>query len=190
MKQTALTLLVACCLATLVPTMSSAKKEVLPKMYMFGMAASFNDSIVHFTDIQEVDSAWINSKNKFLLGREAFSYQLRTHLSDNLQMPHRTCIVVYNQKREKLEKQYQKMLRLYTSPKKGSQRFDVRMLERGTFHFESFDMSDIPDEEEAPVKAKKSGKPRKPGKSGKSGKPAKPAKPGNSAPPAEPTPNE
>lgn len=186
MKQTVLTLLVACCLATLVPTTTSAKKEVVQKMYMFGMAASFNDSIVHFTDIQDVDSAWINSKNKFLLGRDSYSYQLRVHLSDQLQMPHRTCIVIYNQNREKLEKQYQKMLRLYTVPKKGSQRFDVRMVESGTFHFEAIDMSDAPDEEEAP--AKKSKKSKKPGKPGKPAKPGNPEKPGMPEKPGEPSP--
>ena len=160
MKQNLLFLLVASCLATFTTGTMSAKKTVAPKMYMFGMAASFNDSIVHFTDIQEVDSAWIDSKNSFLLGRDSYSYQLRAHLSDALQMPHRTCIVVYNAKRDKLEKKYQKMLCLYTTPKKKeSQHFDVRMLERGTFHFEAVDMSDAPDEEEAVVvntkKAKK-----------------------------------
>ena len=44
-----------------------AKNEIAPQMYMFGFAASFNDTIVHFTEIQQVDSTWINQK-KFLLG--------------------------------------------------------------------------------------------------------------------------
>lgn len=146
MKKIVLTLLVACSLATLSLTSASAKNEAVQKMYMFGMAASFNDSIVHFTDILEVDSAWIDSKTKFLLARDSYSYQLRTHLSDNLHMPHRTCIVFYNENREKLEKKYQQMLRLYMSPKKGSQHFDVRMVERGTFHFSPIDMSEEPEE--------------------------------------------
>ena len=30
-----------------------AKNYVTPKAYMFGFSASFNDSIVYFTDIQE-----------------------------------------------------------------------------------------------------------------------------------------
>ena len=43
---------------------SVAQNRVVPKAYMFGFAASFNDSIVFFTDIQEVDSvsvptAWV-----------------------------------------------------------------------------------------------------------------------------------
>lgn len=146
MKKIVLTLLVACSLATLSLTSASAKNEAVQKMYMFGMAASFNDSIVHFTDILEVDSAWIDSKTKFLLARDSYSYQLRTHLSDNLHMPHRTCIVFYEQSREKLEKKYQQMLRLYMSPKKGSQHFDVRMVERGTFSFSAIDMSEEPEE--------------------------------------------
>lgn len=186
MKQNLLTLFMIGCLTVFGNVSAYAKKEVVPKMYMFGMAASFNDSIVHFTDIMEVDSAWINSKNNFLLGRESYSYQLRTHLSDQLQMPHRTCIVIYSQKREKLEKQYQKMLRLYTVPKKGAQHFDVRMVERGTFRFDTIDMSEAPEVEDMPAakhrKAKKAGKPAKPPKHGKPAQRGEPGQP--------PTPNE
>ena len=44
----------------------SAKIVCVPKLYAFGFSASFNDSIVYFTDIQEIDSAWINDKTDFL----------------------------------------------------------------------------------------------------------------------------
>ena len=43
-----------------------AKNYVTPKAYMFGFSASFNDSIVYFTDIQEVDSVWFMQKRKLL----------------------------------------------------------------------------------------------------------------------------
>ena len=39
-----------------------AHKQPVPRMYMFGVAASFTDTIVHFTNIQPVDSAWIESR--------------------------------------------------------------------------------------------------------------------------------
>ena len=44
----------------------SAKQKIEPR-YLFGFAASFADSTVYFTDIQKVDSAWIDTKTKFLL---------------------------------------------------------------------------------------------------------------------------
>ena len=43
----------------------SAKNIMIPKAYMFGFVASFNDSIVFFTDIQEVDSVWVQEKRNF-----------------------------------------------------------------------------------------------------------------------------
>ena len=48
-------------------TTVEAKVKVAPKMYIFGFSASFKNSIVYFTDIQELDSAWIDTKTKFLL---------------------------------------------------------------------------------------------------------------------------
>jgi len=125
----------------------SAARQPVPKIYMFGVAASFTDTIVHFTDIQEVDSAWINTKNKFLLERQAYSYQLRDYLDQILQMPHRTCIVFYSLKKEKLEKKYQKMKNLYTKSKDGKMHFDLRQLDQAQFQFKT--VSSTPDQEES-----------------------------------------
>ena len=58
-------------------TVISAKRTAVDKVYMFGFAASFNDSTVYFTNVQTVDSAWMDTKTKFLLGRDNYSYQLR-----------------------------------------------------------------------------------------------------------------
>ena len=126
----------------LVASTATAKKVVVPKMYMFGFAASFNDTIVHFTNIQEVDSVWIDSKTKFLAGREAYSSQLQQYLN-NQQMPNRTCVVIYSPTREKAEKKYIKLRRLYISPKKNQpQQYEVRYIEDDKFRFQSVDMSD------------------------------------------------
>ena len=107
-------------------TTANARKQPVPHMYMFGLAASFTDTIVHFTAIQELDSVWIESKNDFLQERDSYSSQLREYLNQKQQMPHRTCIVFYSQKRAKLEKKFQKIMRLYTQSKDGLQHFDVR----------------------------------------------------------------
>ncbi len=130
-------LMLGACLTT-----AEARKQPVPHMYMFGMAASFNDTIIHFTDIQELDSVWIETKNNFLLERSGYSSQLRDFLTQQQQMGNRTCIVFYNQKRSKLQKEYEKVMRLYTKSKDGQQHFDIRHLDPQQFHFTTIDLTD------------------------------------------------
>lgn len=124
----------------------SAKPYPVPKMYMFGFAASFNDTIVYFTNVIEVDSVWIESKNKFLLGRSTYSHQLRDYLGAAHHMPMRTCIVMYDQKRSNLEKKLIKMKKLYTKSKDGKTHFDIRYLADDEFHFKAIDWQKLLDE--------------------------------------------
>lgn len=130
-------------------TTANAKKVVVPKMYIFGMAASFNDTIVHFTNIQEIDSAWIEKKNDFLQTRDLYAYQMRDFLTSQKQMPRRTCIVVANKDRKKLEKKFIKMRKLYTQSKDGLQHFDVRYLDDAEFHFKTINLKDYYDDPNA-----------------------------------------
>ena len=44
--------------ATLLIAVSMQAKDEMKRIYIFGFASSFNDSIVCFTDVQAVDSAW------------------------------------------------------------------------------------------------------------------------------------
>ena len=125
-----------------VNTSVEAKKTKVPKMYIFGMAASFNDTIVHFTNVQELDSAWIDNKNNFLLTRELYSYQLRDFLANSKQMPRRTCIVVANKNRKKLEKKFLKMKKIYTKSKDNKQHYDVRFLDDKEFRFKTVKLQD------------------------------------------------
>lgn len=122
-------------LAAMTAANATAKSEMVPKMYMFGFAASFNDSIVHFTDIIDVDSVWIDSKTKFLMGRAFYSNQLRDYLSSCL-MDNRTCVVLFDKKRSKLEKRLLKMRKRYNS-KKNNRGYDVRTIEAADFRFKS-----------------------------------------------------
>lgn len=93
-------------------TMSAVNRQ--EKVYMFGFAASFNDSTVCFTDIQEVDSAYIDSKTRFLYNRENYSYQLRDYLQQQSILPTPTCITVFATTRKEIEKKYARMRRRYT----------------------------------------------------------------------------
>lgn len=133
-------------------TEANAKKLVtVPKMYVFGMAAAFTDTIVHFTSVQEIDSAWIDKKTKFLQSRDSYSYQLRSYLATKEEMPQRTCIVLYAQKEKKLLKKYEKMKRLYMQPKKGARHYDVRFIADSDFHFTTIDEMPYLEQEEEMV---------------------------------------
>lgn len=112
----------------------------VPKAYMFGFAASFNDSTVFFTDIQQVDSVWVTKKKGFLAGRGNYSYQLRNYCAQEMDLPNRTCIVVSDLNRKKVEKKYKKMMNKYVGKK--AKNYDVRYISPENFKFHAVDMSE------------------------------------------------
>lgn len=136
---------------------TSAKNIQVPKAYMFGFVASFNDSIVYFTDIQTVDSVWVSSKKNLLAGHNQYSYQLRDYFTQQMNMPYRTCIVISSINRKDVEKKLQKMKQDYMVKNKG--KYDVRFLTGNDFRFHAVDMAPV--EEVAPQpKQKKEKKPK------------------------------
>jgi len=142
-------------------TTAKAKNYVAPKAYMFGFVASFNDSIVYFTDIQEVDSVWFTQKKDMLAGRSNYSGQLRSYCADKLDQPRRTCVVVGDKKLKKVEKKYEKMKKMYLQNKKAT--YDVRFIKEDEFKFKAINMADSNDEVAAKPEKKKD-KPKKDGK--------------------------
>ena len=156
---------------------ANAKSSQVQKLYIFGMAASFTDTIVHFTPIQEVDSAWVDKKRHFLLGREEYSYQLRDYLATRFE-PDRTCIITYALKRKDIEKKYVKMKNRYTKEKytRKSGQFNVKYITKDDFAFKAATPSDYATDEKPLTKAerkalkakakqeKKARKGKKPGK--------------------------
>jgi hypothetical protein len=82
----------------------------------------------------------MESKNRFLLGRDLYSRQLREFLNAQ-QKQSRTCVVFYDTKRSKLEKKYLKMKRLYTQSKDGKKHFDVQFLGSEAFRFQPAKLS-------------------------------------------------
>jgi len=116
-----------------------AQNVKVPHAYMFGFVASFNDSTVYFTNIQQVDSVWVTKKKGMLAGRNNYSYQLREFFSQNRQLPNRTCVVVANTDRKKLEKKYIKMKNKYLVNSKKP--YDVRTISENDFKFKVVDMS-------------------------------------------------
>jgi hypothetical protein len=126
-------------LSTFLPA-NAAKKSETTKAYLFGFVANFTDSVVYFTDIQEIENVTIQKKTKFLKDRDSYSDQLRYYFTDKLNMPHRTCIVSFGLTRKEAEKKYVKMRKLYTEKNAG--RYDVRYITENDFKFQAI----LPDE--------------------------------------------
>lgn len=105
-------------------------------LYMFGFSASFKDSVVYVTDIQQVEGAWIDHKTKFLLGRDQYSIQLKEYLEQSMQQQGRICMVIFATKKKEAEKKYLKLMKKYT---KG---YDVRYLNAPEFKFMAIDMGE------------------------------------------------
>ena len=142
--------------AALLISITSQAKNEMRKAYVFGFASSFNDSTVYFTDIQELDSAWFTSKNKFLIGRENYSYQLRDYLS-GLGEEHRTCMVEYFFDRKKADNAWYKLYTRYkqTQKKKNNQKqknelppYQIKKVALSEFTFQAIEPMEEVNEEE------------------------------------------
>lgn len=116
-----------------------AQNVKVPHAYMFGFVASFNDSTVYFTNIQQVDSVWVTKKKEMLAGRNHYSYQLREFFTQQRNSPNRTCVVIANTNRKKVEKKYIKMKNKYLV--KSKKPYDVRNIADTDFKFQAVDMS-------------------------------------------------
>ena len=84
-------------------------------VYIVGVSASFTDSLVYFTEIQEMDSVWLD--NKMLPGRSQYSYQLKNYLENEEGLTNRTCFVYFSNSRKKLQKSVNKMKAKYQKGK-------------------------------------------------------------------------
>lgn len=125
---------------TLLTVEASAKLELTDNIYMFGFSASFKDSIIYTTDIQNPQGLWLDTKHDYLINRDEYSHQLKEYLTDKLQQPNRVCMVFFYTKKKKAEKEYLKLMKKY---KKG---YEIRYLNENDFKFEAIDSD--PEEEE------------------------------------------
>ena len=98
---------------------ANAKGYQPAKLYMFGFAASFNDSTVFFTDIQEVNAYVKNDRNHFLADRSVYSYQLCSYLQTTGRSLHPTCVTMYATTRKEAEKKYARLKKKYMPILKG-----------------------------------------------------------------------
>lgn len=92
------------------------KNDHSKPVYAFGLAASFTDTIVFYTEIQVLDSAKLN-KDGFLASRDLYSYQLKNYLEDHRLQQNSTCMIYFSENRKKLEKEAAKVLSKYMKSK-------------------------------------------------------------------------
>ena len=72
-------------------------------VYAFGLAASFNDTVVYYTAIQPLDS--VKLKDGFLPKRESYTYQLKSYLEYDLKSPNYTCMIYFSDDKKEIEKE-------------------------------------------------------------------------------------
>ena len=102
------------------------------KIYMFGFASSFNDSIVYLTDIQTVNAYLVNNRTKFLANREDYSYQLRNYLQSNGLEAFPTCITMFAENEKDATKKYLKLKERYEKSKK---KYSIKSLKDSQFKY-------------------------------------------------------
>ena len=102
------------------------------KIYMFGFAASFNDSTVYLTDIQTVNAYLVNNRTKFLANREDYSYQLRNYLQSNGLEAYPTCITMFAENEKDATKKYLKLKERYEKSKK---KYSIKSLKDSPFKY-------------------------------------------------------
>lgn len=100
-------------LLCIVLSASAARKPEMTRIYMFGFAASFVDSVAYQTDIQQIDSAWIEPVHKFLVDRSLYSLQLQYYLESAEGRKNTICTVFFDKNPRKLQKRWSKVNRRY-----------------------------------------------------------------------------
>jgi hypothetical protein len=114
-------------------------------LYIFGVSASFNDSVVYITNIQLLDSAWVDDKHGFLIYRQEYSNQLKNYFVGKGQL-NRTCLVCFSDSEKKILKKYEKMKKRYKGDKK-HRSFDYREVDEDEFKFIVQPYTDLDEEE-------------------------------------------
>jgi len=105
-------IMLAMCLAVIVCSSFTLKKAKDKPVYAFGIAASFNDTIVYYTEIQVLDSVFLD-KNGFLPERELYAYQLKNYLEYDLKKVDYTCMIYFSENKNKLLKDANKIKAKY-----------------------------------------------------------------------------
>ena len=84
------------------------KEPVMQRVGMLGFAVSFKDSVVCLTDIQTLDSTYVEPAHGFLHDRSLYSLQLQMHL-EKAGYRNAVCTVLFDKKPHRLNRAVRKI---------------------------------------------------------------------------------
>ncbi|MCR4993859.1 MAG: hypothetical protein K6A32_00515 [Bacteroidales bacterium] len=124
-------------LAGAVATVDAASKEPrMTRVYMFGFSASLTDSTAFQTDIQTLDSAWIDPSHKFLIDRALYSLQLQYHVEVQEHRKNTVCTVFFGTNLRKVQRRWAKVRKRYENDP--ALRYQILPEERFRFKAEEY----------------------------------------------------
>lgn len=92
-----------------VGSIAAKEKSKNKPVYVFGVSTSFTDTIIYRTNIQLLDSVYLDA-NKFLPERDIYAYQFKNYLEVDKGLKDRTCMIFFNNNKKKLIKEQNKIL--------------------------------------------------------------------------------
>mgnify|MGYP006988859237 CR=1 FL=1 len=87
-------------------------KPRMTRVYMFGFGASFIDSVSCQTQLQQIDSAWMDAHG-MLADRSLYSLQLQSYMEQTKGVKSPVCTVFFGKKESKMQKLWAKVKRRY-----------------------------------------------------------------------------
>ena len=137
---------------------SCAKGYKPAKVYMFGFAASFNDSTIYMTNIQKVDAYLVNDRTHFLANREDYSYQLRSYLQNSGLESYPTCATLFAESERAAMKKYLKLRNRYEKAKK---KYVIKGVTESQFNYKTVEPDELSAYGSVQTKVKKGKKSKK-----------------------------
>ena len=138
-------LLVFSCLQPLAVMAGGGKTPKMQKVAMFGVGISFTDSVVYETEIQVLDSVWVNPDHNFLEDRSLYSLQLQ-YFMEHQGVKNAVCTVLFNKKESSLKSKWEKIRKRHTQSE--AQRFKIVPLTEFRFQPEEYRPIIIREDEE------------------------------------------
>ena len=122
--------------AVMMPSSAAAKEPVMKRVYMFGFSASLIDSTAYQTDVQQLDSAWIDPTHNFLVDRALYSLQLQSHVETKEHHKNTVCTVYFSTNPRKLQRKWAKVKKRYEHDP--ALRYQILPRERFAFQAEEY----------------------------------------------------
>ena len=101
-------------------------------VWLCGVAFSETDSVAYVTELQKMDSLYLDSRNNFLADRQMYSQQLNAYLEDSLGCRHMMPAILHSTKPKRAIKRRAKALRRF----RGDSSWQLNELAGDEFHFE------------------------------------------------------